>query len=127
MQPVPMSEVKLEIQADSLMALPKAAEYRAESGQATATVRREGKTIIVRATCDSLQRMCELYERNAAVYQEKYDNLVALVEEEREQRYNPVRTFFVGLAIGLVLCFLIVIFIKLKLKIMSVYLVLLII
>lgn len=116
MQPVPMSEVKLEIQADSLMALPKAAEYRAESGQATATVRREGKTIIVRATCDSLQRMCELYERNAAVYQEKYDNLVALVEEEREQRYNPVRTFFVGLAIGLVLCFLIVIFIKLKLK-----------
>ena len=116
MQPVPMSEVKLTIPTDSLIALPTAAEYRAKSGQATATVKRDGDTIVVYATCDSLQRMCEFYERNAAIYQEKYDVLEDLVAEEREQRYNPVKTFFVGLAIGVVLGFLIIIIIKLKLK-----------
>lgn len=98
------------------MALPAEAEYRAKSGQATAVVRREANAVVVYATCDSLQRMCEFYERNAVIYQEKYDRLVDLVEEEREQRYNPVRTFFAGLAIGLVLGFLIIILLKLKLK-----------
>ena len=53
---VPMSEAVLKIPTDSLRKLPEAAEYRAKSGQASAVVKHRGDTIIVYATCDSLQR-----------------------------------------------------------------------
>lgn len=107
---VPMSEAVLKIPADSLRKLPEAAEYRARSGQASAVVKHRGDTIIVYATCDSLQRQCERYERETALYRDRCEALEQTVRTENERRTNPVKTaiiaFIAGLATGIVLTIL---------------------
>ena len=104
---VPQEEARLEIPIAELTRLPEKAEYRTKNGRASATVRHKGDTIMVYATCDSLQRLCGYYERQAASYkkaleQQKNDN-----RTEQERRSNPLRTlitaFIVGVAAGIVL------------------------
>lgn len=104
---MPLEEARLEIPIAELSRLPDKAEYRAKNGRASATVRHKGDTIVVYATCDSLQRLCGYYERQAAYYkkaleQQKNDN-----RTEQERRSNPLRTlitaFIVGVATGIVL------------------------
>lgn len=63
---VPEEEAKLEISLEELKKLPVQAEYRAKNGRASATVKNNGGTIVVYATCDSLQRQCEYLEREMA-------------------------------------------------------------
>ena len=68
---VPQEEAKLEISLAELTNLPEKAEYRAKTGRASATVKKKGGTIVVYATCDSLQRQCEYLEpscRSARVH-----------------------------------------------------------
>ena len=66
---VPMSAVTLTIATDSLRSLPAGASYSERSGQASVKVSRKAATatepeyIYVYATCDSLQLLCERYER----------------------------------------------------------------
>lgn len=66
---VPMSEVSLTIPTDSLHRLPNGAGYSKRSGRASVKVTRRSSTptgpeyIYVYATCDSLQLLCEQYER----------------------------------------------------------------
>ena len=107
---VPMSEAVLKIPTDSLRKLPEAAEYRAKSGQASAVVKHRGDTIIVYATCDSLQRQCERYERETALYRDRLEALQSAVETEKVRNTNPFRTaviaFIAGLASGIVLTIL---------------------
>ena len=79
-------------------------------------VSRKGDSIVVRASCDSLQVRLEYYERQYTSYREAYERLQSLFEEERERRPNPVRTFFAGLGIGIVITILGMIIIKNKLK-----------
>ncbi len=111
-----MSIATLEIPVDSLRKLPSNAEYRAKSGQASAVVKSQGDTIIVYATCDSLQRRCEYYERESAIYKEAYEEMQSLFEEEREKRSNPVKTALISFLAGVVIGVLITIIVKLKMK-----------
>lgn len=107
---IPMSEVTLKIPTDSLLKLPELASYHAKSGQANLDVRAQGGNIIVYASCDSLQRVCEYYESIAGIYKKGYEELYASVKTENEHRFNPVKTvilaFIAGLAAGIVLTFL---------------------
>lgn len=107
---MPQEEARLEIPIAELTRLSEKAEYRTKTGRASATVRHKGDTILVYATCDSLQRLCGYYERQAASYkkaleQQKNDN-----RTEQERRSNPLRTliiaFIVGVAAGIVLTIL---------------------
>lgn len=106
MEPVPKSEVKLTIPADSLLKLPKSASYHAKSGRANVDVKTDGNQIIVYASCDSLQRMCEYYESIAGIYKQGYEELQSSLETEKERRSNPVKfaiiAFIAGLATGIV-------------------------
>lgn len=111
-----MSEAKLAIPIDSLRKLPAKAEYRAKSGQASAVVRFERDTVVVYATCDSLQRLCEYYERSAATYKEAYENEQRLNREEDEKRSNPIKTALISFLVGVVIGILLTIIVKLKLK-----------
>ena len=77
---VPQEEAKLEIPLAELTNLPEKAEYRAKNGRASATVQNKGGTIVVYATCDSLQRQCEYYERQMASYKK------ALEQQKNEAR-----------------------------------------
>lgn len=106
----------LAIPSDSLSALPPTALYRGKSGRANVEVSRKGDSIVVRASCDSLQVRLEYYERQYTSYREAYERLQSLFEEERERRPNPVRTFFAGLGIGIAITILATIIIKNKLK-----------
>lgn len=113
---VPQSQVMLEIPIDSLRKLPHKAEYRAKSGQANAVVQYKRDTIIVYAICDSLKRQCEYYETMAMTYKEAYEGLQSLVQEEKEQRSNPVKTALISFLVGVVIGILLTIIVKLKFK-----------
>ena len=113
---VPQSQVKLEIPIDSLRKLPQKAEYRAKNGQANAVVQYKRDTIIVYAICDSLKRQCEYYENIAVTYKEAYEDLQNILQEEKEQRMNPVRIAFISLLAGIVVGVLLTIIVKLKIK-----------
>ncbi|EFR54604.1 hypothetical protein BFAG_03302 [Bacteroides fragilis 3_1_12] len=84
--PVPKSEVSLTLNADSLLDLPAGASYHARSGRANLDVKRgtEPGTIVVYASCDSLQRLVEYYERLACKYKETLDRQSEEVKEEKK-------------------------------------------
>lgn len=106
----------MEIPIDSLRKLPEKAEYRAKNGQANAVVQFNRDTVIVYAICDSLQRQCEYYESVAANYKEGYEALQNILQEEKEQRVNPVRIAFISFLVGVVIGVLLTIILKLKFK-----------
>ncbi len=103
---IPQAEAKLEVSLEELSRLPAAAEYRAKSGRASATVQNKGGTIVVYATCDSLQRQCERYEREMASYKSALEEQKNGERMENEQRSTPIRklliAFIVGVATGTV-------------------------
>lgn len=90
LQPVAQSEVSLTLQADSLAALPEGAQYRAKSGRASVSVSKgkEAGTIVVHASCDSLQRLVEAYELKANAYKQQLDEQK---QEAREAEKPPNR------------------------------------
>lgn len=110
------STATLRLPADSLWRLPPEAEWRADSGRAHVSVKREGDTLVVRADCDSLRRMCALLESRSASYREQRDSLQEELREERKRRGNRLGTFFTGLASGVLLAAGALVFIKLKRK-----------
>ena len=103
---VPQEEAKLEIPLAELTNLPEKAEYHAKNGRASATVQNKGGTIVVYATCDSLQRQCEYYERQMASYKNALEQQNE-AKTEKERISNPWKTlliaFIVGVATGIVL------------------------
>lgn len=115
-QTVPKSEVRLTIPADSLMKLPPQASYSGKNGQASVSVGRKGDTVTVYASCDSLQLLVEYYERTSSVWKERYEEMAGLYEAEVKQHSNPVKTFFYGFGVGILLSVLTTIIIILKRK-----------
>ena len=113
---MPKSEVSLKIPADSLLRLPPLASYSGKSGQASVSVSRDRDVITVYASCDSLQLLVEYYERTSSVWQDRYDEMAGLYEEERKQRSNPVKTFVYGFGAGILTGILTTIIIILKRK-----------
>lgn len=109
---VPKSEVRLAIPADSLLKLPPLAQYSGRSGQASVSVSRDKDVITVYASCDSLQVLVEYYERTSSLWQERYEEMAGLYEEEVKQRSNPVKTFFYGFGCGILTGIIITIFIQ---------------
>ena len=113
---VPQSQVILEIPIDSLRKLPQKAEYRAKSGQANAVVQYRQDTIVVYAICDSLKKQCEYYESMATTYKQAYKDLQNLVQEEKEQCSNHIKTVLISFLVGVVIGILLTIIVKLKFK-----------
>lgn len=110
------STATLRLPVDSLWRLPPKAEWRADSGRAHVSVKREGGTLVVRADCDSLRRVCALHESRSAHYREQRDLLQEELQEERKRRGNPLRTFFTGLGAGILLTAGTLVYIKLRRK-----------
>lgn len=81
-----MSEVSLILKTDSLLDLPSGASYHAKSGRANLDVSKgtEPGTIVVYASCDSLQRLVDYYERLSAGYKETIDRQREEVKEEKK-------------------------------------------
>lgn len=109
-EPVPQEEVKLEIPLSELAKLPTQAEFRAKNGRASATVHHQGDTLVVYATCDSLQRQCEYYERQMSSYNKALEQQKNEARTEKERSSNPWKmlliAFIAGLATGIVIMLL---------------------
>lgn len=105
-EPVPEEEAKLEISLEELKKLPVQAEYRAKNGRASATVKNNGDTIVVYATCDSLQRQCEYLERQMAMSKTAsvwHENEARTVAERRLNVWKRLLIAFIaGVATGIV-------------------------
>ena len=97
-----MSQVEMSIPMDSLRNLPSGAVYHKKSGQANASVATKGDTIIIVATCDSLQREVDYYENLYLSTKVKLDNLKETVQTEKERHSNPVKIAFVCLMAGFI-------------------------
>ena len=114
---VPQSEVVLKLPVADIRSLPRGAEFRERSGQASAAVQFSGDTVYVFATCDSLQFMCSYYERKYELYKAGYENLMELQESEVEVEPPDVfRIFFQGILGGVLLTIATIRCIKLKKK-----------
>ena len=98
------------------MKLPPQASYSGKNGRASVSVGRKGDTVTVYASCDSLQLLVEYYERTSSAWQERYEEMAGLYEAEVKQRPNPVRTFFYGFGVGILLSVLTITIIILKRK-----------
>lgn len=94
---VPESRVTLAVPVDSVLSLPSGAVYQEKSGQARVRIGRKaadtpsgGEVIVVEATCDSLQLLCEEYEQTIIslhqALQSSYEN-VRTVSERRSKGF----------------------------------------
>lgn len=81
-----MEDVALTVNTDSVLSLPDGASYHAQRGRARVDVRKgdEPGTIVVYASCDSLQRLVTYYQRQLASSRSK-----ELQEEYRKEKKPP--------------------------------------
>lgn len=104
---IPKSELTLKIPTSYLHSLPPTASFHGKNGQANVDVKTEGDTLIVYASCDSLQQMCEFYESELTRIRNETLNNLETVQTEIKRRFNPVKigliAFIVGVASGVVL------------------------
>lgn len=102
-----MEQVRLPLPRQLLFDLPPGAEYRRQSGRASAALRNEGDTLVVYATCDSLQALVELYERSLRQSQADLRHIQENARLEKRKSSNPTRgllyALIAGLATGIVL------------------------
>ncbi len=105
---VPGSEARLLVPVSGLSQLPDSAGYTARNGRATArlTVRRD--TVIVSATCDSLERLVDYYvAMNKELNLSKHDDFAQEETKPPDRRWLKFFTymivFFAGLTVGIVI------------------------
>lgn len=98
---------------DSLLDLPVGASYHAKSGQANLDVKKvsEPGTIVVYASCDSLQQLVYYYERLAGRYKESLDRQAEEVKEAKTPP-NVWRKILTALTAGLLAGIVITLIIK---------------
>lgn len=113
---VPQEEAKLEIPLSELTNLPEKAEYRTKHGRASASVQNKGGTIVVYATCDSLQRQCEYYELQMAIYKEALEQQKNEARTEKERCSNPWKMLLIAFVVGVATGTVLTIIVKLKIK-----------
>ncbi|MEE1140262.1 MAG: hypothetical protein UHP25_02625 [Prevotella sp.] len=73
-------------------------------------MRHKGDTLVVYATCDSLERQCEYYERQMASSKKALEQQKNEARTEKERSSNPWKmlliAFIVGVATGIVIMLL---------------------
>ena len=110
----------LAVAADSVLSLPEGAAFTARSGRASLDVRRgAGGVIVVRGTCDSLERAVSYWAGRAEHYRSALaarDTSASEVREERvkEKRGSALEWFLAGAAAAVAAIFITVLIVKLK-------------
>lgn len=104
-----MAEVKMTLATDSIHRLPEGASYHAKSGRANLEVSKgaEPGTIVVYASCDSLQRLVDYYEQQVNMYQSAIDEAKTETVEEEEKpparRWLYLMVLTAGFVAGIIL------------------------
>lgn len=104
--PVAKEEVTLTIPTASLLDLPPSSSFHKRNGRADVEVRREGDSIVVEASCDSLQRLIQWYETQLSHVKSENRMAKETLLAEVKQGVNPVKTgiisFIAGFTAGIV-------------------------
>ena len=88
-QPIASDTVRLSIPMNNLLSLPQGASYNGKHGRANVKDGDKMPTIIVEASCDSLQQLCLRYESE----RDSLRNQVSLLSRQMEMSYsNNART-----------------------------------
>lgn len=110
MQPVPMEQARLTLPDEALASLPPLAAYTLKEGRAEVSARREADgRLTVSATCDSLQRVTELYEAEYTYLAERCEQLADSLRvmhaqvQERKPPDSRLKAFCKGLLCGAML------------------------
>ena len=96
----------MSLSLSNLRDLPEGAEYAAEKGRAKVKVRIRDSLLWVTASCDSLQKMIEIYAQEATFHKAKVDSLYRenkqMVEKRKQTTSfaSPFRILSIGLFIG---------------------------
>ena len=99
---IPESVMKLKIPVVDLLSLPPNASFHGKEGRAGAGVALRGDTLVVTATCDSLQRLVLWYESELTrIRSETKSEISNDVQTEEKRPPNPVRVFILGMVTGL--------------------------
>lgn len=129
-QPIPEDIAVVEIPLAAVAELPDGASYTASEGRATAQMTRTGDNIKVRARCDSVSRLCEIYRYIALDYMATNDSLrkeISKIETSKKELQEdldkqkeissncvPAQLFIAFVALSV--CLLIIILGSLKFK-----------
>ena len=89
--PVAADSLKMAIPMQSLRDLPAGAGWSKRKGRANLRLRVVHDTLLVDASCDSLQRLVELYESRTAAYQRQAAHNALLANRESRRRKEEVR------------------------------------
>jgi hypothetical protein len=81
---------------DDLRNLPQGAVYTQKQGQATVSAGIKGDSLIVTATCDSLQHLVYQYEKEIT----QLKSAMEVIEREKEPCPSPLKWFLYGLLGG---------------------------
>lgn len=103
--------MEIAISVDSLLKLPVGAVYHKRSGQARAEVTKQGDTIYVTGTCDSLQRQVDYYEALYHTARDALENYHNVDQEEKRVTVSPTKVFVIEFILGLITGISLVIFI----------------
>lgn len=107
LSPVPAALASLRLAAASLPDLPDKLPLSAHNGRAAVTVERDGDSLIITATCDSLERQIEIIEEELWQMRLQAEAYRSQIEESVKQRSNGVwatlKWLFAGIAAGVVL------------------------
>jgi len=105
--PVPEQKAELSISLNSLTSLdsfthePVAPSFFQRNGRASVQVTRSGDIIHIVATCDSLQALCEYYEREMKIRNQK-SKMETVIEERSKSNQIPFKYIFITVAGGII-------------------------
>lgn len=109
---IPPSKVVVAFPAGDLPALPAGAGYHAKEGRASVDIRRNGDTIEVTASCDSLARQVEYWQDMYYQARNTIDRQSEEMETLKQPRASPVKTalkwLFIGILTGAILTIIII-------------------
>jgi hypothetical protein len=97
----------------SLLNLPADASFTGKNGRANVAVQKDGDSIRIVASCDSLQALCEYYEREITRIRGDTSDFKSEVEKEVTTGIqSPFKWFSIGLIAGIVITIILSIKIK---------------
>lgn len=103
-QSVTADTVHLNLTEENLRKLPATASYTAQSGRAKVSVTRKDTTLVISATCDSLQRLVEYYQERAdSLYSASYRQQLQVKEQTGSTLTNSLVLVATGIIAGIVL------------------------
>lgn len=100
--PVAKEEVRLTIPTASLLELPPSSSFHKRNGRADVEVKREGDSIVVEASCDSLQRLVWWYEAELTRIRIENREKEETLQAEVKQGINPIKTGIISFIAGFV-------------------------